>query len=274
MTLTFTKGHGTRNDFVLFADPDGRHDPSPQEVAGWCDRRAGIGGDGILRAVRSRHVAGHERWGDTWFMDYRNADGSLAEMCGNGLRVFAAFLLDQGLAEGDSLEIMTRAGLRRADRLAPGRFAVTMGPVVVDPEPIEVEVHARTWSAIPVDVGNPHAVCVLDDDEDLAALDLTHHPVWSPSARFPHGVNVEFVTVGGSGLRMRVHERGVGETWSCGTGVVAAVAATVGLPGPAPAARVAVPGGDLEVRGDAAQAILVGPAVLVADGVTRSEEAS
>lgn len=258
--LEFAKGHGTRNDFVLFTDLAGEHELTASEVARVCDRRAGIGADGILRAVRDD--------GGPWFMDYRNADGSIAEMCGNGLRVFLRYLVDQGLADGPWITVGTRAGERTGTFLPDGRIAVTMGLVGIDPDRPLVRVGEQAWAGIPVDVGNPHVVSVVADQAELDALDLSRPPR-VPESRFPAGVNAEFVVVLGPGrLRMRVHERGSGETCACGTGVVAgAVAAGGATPGGAPV-LVSTPGGDLEVALDpSGQAILTGPAVLVAHGI-------
>ena len=133
-TLHFTKGHGTGNDFVLFADPDGQIDLTPDQIAAIADRHFGVGGDGVIRAVKSRNLAdGSEALaeddGAEWFMDYYNADGSVAEMCGNGIRVFARFLFDNGLAEladGDTMAIGTRAGVRDLQRNRTG-FQVDLG---------------------------------------------------------------------------------------------------------------------------------------------------
>ena len=115
--MRFLKGHGTGNDFVLIPDPDGELMLAPADVAAVCDRRRGIGGDGVLRIVRTAaepEVA--DRAGEAeWFMDYRNADGSLAEMCGNGVRVYARYLVESGLAPGPRVDILTRAGLVAAE---------------------------------------------------------------------------------------------------------------------------------------------------------------
>ncbi len=266
--LDFAKGHGTRNDFVLVTDADDRRPLSDEDVRFLCDRRAGIGADGVLRAVKARHIDG---WGgdpDLWFMDYRNADGSLAEMCGNGVRVFARYLTEEGLAPAaGGIELGTRAGLRSAELLDDGRVRVWMGrPEVTDAT--RVRLGGAEWVATSVDVGNPHAVVVLGDGDDLGALDLTAAPGWAPADRFPDGVNVEFVTRCGAGdVRMRVHERGVGETDSCGTGTVAVACAVARLEGRADGVwRVRVPGGDVEVELRAGEAWLTGPAVIVARG--------
>src|SRR3954454_15046177 len=138
--IAFTKGHGTGNDFVLIADPHGELDLSPEQIAAICDRHFGVGADGILRAVRSRSIdAGAaslaEEPGAEWFMDYRNADGSIAEMCGNGIRVFTRFLLEEGLAElpeGTTLPIGTRGGVRDVQRTGTG-FSVDLGRWTLEP---------------------------------------------------------------------------------------------------------------------------------------------
>ena len=271
---SFAKGHGTCNDFVIVVDREDLHDPTPAEVRYVCDRRAGIGGDGLLRAVKAARV---EEWTgdpDLWFMDYRNADGSIAEMCGNGVRVFARYLVDNGLADGPVVPIATRAGLREARLLPDRRVRVAMGSVAVAPEPVTVTVSglAEPVSATKVDVGNPHAVAFVDDP---AALDLTRAPSWTPAEAFPGGVNCEFVRIiGDHHVGMRVYERGVGETMSCGTGTVAVAAATalrLGDRARPVTYRVDVPGGTVEVEltegadgGD--EAFLTGPAVIVGHG--------
>lgn len=258
--LAFVKGHGARNDFVLFTDPDNRVELSDAEVAAVCDRRAGIGADGVLRAVRDAD--------GQWFMDYRNADGSLAEMCGNGLRVFLRYLAAEGLVHADRVTVGTRAGQRTGSFLPDGRIAVTMGAVRIGPDRPEVGVGALRWLGIPVDVGNPHVVSLVSDPAELDSLDLSEGPRL-PAGRFPQGVNAEFVVLLEPGhVRMRVHERGSGETQACGTGVVAvAVSAGGAVPGGDPV-RVTTPGGDLEVRiRPDGEAVLTGPAVLVARGV-------
>jgi diaminopimelate epimerase len=261
LRIEFAKGHGTRNDFVVFADPDNLFDLTPAQVAFLCDRRGGIGADGILRAVRSERMPGLEAHGERWFMDYRNADGSVAEMCGNGLRVFLRYLDEEGLVTGSETPVVTRAGLRTGRFLTDGRVAVTMGPVAIGPS-VVVQVGEKSWPATSVDVGNPHAVAVVDAGE-LDGLDLCQPPSWEPTEAFPDGVNVEFVVREAPGrIRLRVHERGVGETSSCGTGVVAAAAAMAD----ADHYTVEVPGGILEVDLAGEEAVLTGPAVIIARG--------
>lgn len=219
-TIEFTKGHGTGNDFVIVPDPDGALDLDDHQVAALCDRRFGIGADGTLRVVRSAALPEGARTPDAeWFMDYRNADGSAAEMCGNGIRVFAAYLVQSGLATIDDapLRIGTRAGtktLTRSDlgfEVDLGLFAVEDGDVVVRARRLEVP-----RPGLGIDVGNPHVVVALGSDAELDALDLTVQPQLAPVPA--HGANIEFVVPadplvhGGVGsIRMRVFERGVGD---------------------------------------------------------------
>ena len=261
--LAFVKGHGARNDFVLFTDPEGRVELSDAEVARVCDRRAGIGADGVLRAVRDAD--------GQWFMDYRNADGSIAEMCGNGLRVFLRWLAERDLVDDSAaVRIATRAGLRTGWFMADGRISVTMGTVTTGDQ-VTVSLPGYAWAATSANVGNPHAVVRLGSEGELARLDLDLAPSWTPQSAFPDGVNVEFyVQKTVDRLQLRVHERGVGETQSCGTGVVAAAA--VAAPGATCVVRV--PGGELEVDLTGPEAVLTGPAVIVASGEFRLPEES
>ena len=286
--IDFTKGHGTGNDFVLFADPDGRVTLEAHDLAALADRHFGVGGDGVIRAVRSANLPEGaavlaEDPDAEWFMDYHNADGSPAEMCGNGIRVYGAYLLDQGLLElavGETVAIGTRGGVRQLTRTEDG-FEVDLGPFVVagdatvDADGLDV---ARPGLA--VGVGNPHVVVALADPEELEALDLSEAPVVTPAP--PDGVNVEFVVPGdplvrdGVGrIRMRVHERGSGETLSCGTGAAAAALATRTWAGEgAPDAwSVEVPGGTVGVRvvptANADHVLLSGPAELVFSGTMK-----
>ncbi|MFE7846397.1 diaminopimelate epimerase [Microbacterium sp. NPDC057407] len=281
--VAFTKGHGTGNDFVIVSDPDGELDLSDDQVAVLCDRRFGIGGDGILRVVRADAIdegADAAASGAVWFMDYRNADGSRAEMCGNGIRVFARYLAEVGWATLDDgpLAIGTRAGVKTVTRSDLG-FEVDLGPWRVEPQ--EVLVRARGIGAprpgLGIDVGNPHVVVALPDERELDGLDLTAVPQLHPEP--PHGANVEFVVPsdplvrdGVGTIRMRVFERGVGETLSCGTGVAAAALAVRDWAGAAAPDHwtVEVPGGTLGVRmplvGDERHVLLSGPATLVYSG--------
>jgi diaminopimelate epimerase len=266
--LPFVKGHGTENDFVLIPDLEGRLQLSAAQVAAICDRRAGIGGDGILRVVLTdaEPDAAAYHGAARWFMDYRNADGSIAEMCGNGIRVFARYLVDAGLEAPGRIPIATRGGLRLVDCPADGPITVNMGPPLQpDLGAITVRVGERTWAAAPVFMPNPHAVVFVDDLAE--AGDLHNAPVVTPASAYPEGVNVEFVVrVGPGHLALRVHERGSGETRSCGTGICAAAVAA-GREGGPNGYLVDVPGGRLEITETADGSVLMtGPAVLVAAG--------
>lgn len=264
----FWKGHGTENDFVLLPDPDGALDLAPALVRALCDRRAGIGGDGVLRVVRTAAATGvadlPEVAGAQWFMDYHNADGSLAQMCGNGVRVYVRYLLEEGLIEPGTVLLATRGGIRKVEVNAAGAVVVDMGA----PEygrSARATLAGVEYTGTRVSMGNPHLVCVIDGPIDT--LDLSRAPQVDPAA-FPEGVNVEFVRVDSPGhLTMRVHERGVGETRSCGTGAVAAAAAVAGdAPNRLGAYTVDVPGGRLTVTLTERTALLGGPAVLVGTG--------
>jgi diaminopimelate epimerase len=256
--IPFLKGHGTENDFVLLPDVDAGLDLTPPRVAALCDRQRGLGADGVLRVVRAKFVedAPSDVDDDLWFMDYRNADGSVAEMCGNGARVFARYLVDAGLQESPGFVIGTRAGAKPVVVHPTGSVTVHMGPATV---------LGACGDGVAVDVGNPHLVRVLDTGLDT--LDLTAEPGYD-RARFPHGVNQEFVVRAEPGrIRMRVHERGVGETRSCGTGTVAASAAVLHLDGrTAGEVTVDVPGGRVQVTVDERGSTLTGPATFVASG--------
>ncbi len=256
--MRFAKGHGTENDFVILPDPDGALDLYPRLVARLCDRRAGLGADGVLRVVRTDSAAD-----SGWFMDYRNADGSTAEMCGNGIRVFARYLLDRGMLAGGEFTVGTRAG-PRAVRVEPGGITAQMGmPEVLGTG--RASVGGRVCEGVRISVGNPHLACLVD--EPLDKFDLTVAPELDPR-QFPEGGNVELVRViGRAAVQMRVRERGSGETRSCGTGAVAAAVAAARAAGESTGAwRVGVPGGDLTVTLDAHTSWLTGPAVIVAEG--------
>lgn len=294
--MPFSKGHGTGNDFVLIADPQDECQISPEAAAQLCDRHRGIGADGLIRAVRAQHLPEGRVLQEAnpeveWFMDYRNADGSISEMCGNGVRVFVHFLLAQGLLvldEGAELSIGTRGGVKTVQRLGDG-YAVDMGPwefifphqahergtdALVDAAGLEV-----SRPGLSVSMGNPHTVVALAHADELASTELIHAPLVEPLP--PSGTNVEFVvpadplvTDGVGVISMRVHERGVGETQSCGTGACAAAVAIRHWAGDqAPDSWViSVPGGTVTVKFFAGEdgrehVLLGGPATLVANGV-------
>ena len=231
--FAFGKGHGTENDFVVLPDPDGsvHGDLGPGLVRWLCDRRAGIGGDGVLRAVRCESyddpASVAARGSAEWFMDYRNSDGSLSQMCGNGIRLFGRYLAEhEGVDTSRPLPVGTRDGVKTLRFEADGQITVEMGRLRLLGE-TKVSVGTRGWPATRVSVGNPHAVAFVESLADAGAL--AEPPSYSASD-FPEGVNVEFVVRRGARhLAMRVHERGSGETRSCGTGACAVAAA--GAPG-------------------------------------------
>jgi len=285
--MRFAKGHGTGNDFVILPDADGRLDLSPQAAARICDRHTGLGADGILRVVRSA-AAGPAAgdWakraaeqGAEWFMDYRNADGSVAEMCGNGIRVFARYLLDRDLVAGPALAVGTRAGVRVVTQAAGGELTAQLGPARVTGAG-SARLGDRTCAGLAISVGNPHLACLAD--EPVADFDLTRPPALD-AGQFPAGANVEILRLTGDRqVEMRVYERGSGATLSCGTGAVAAAvraAVAVGewpvgewpadpdrLADPGVAWIVDVPGGRLTVTPSATDSRLTGPAVIIAAG--------
>ncbi|MGY1841933.1 diaminopimelate epimerase [Modestobacter sp. SYSU DS0875] len=285
-------GHGTENDFVVLPDPDGSVWPERRLDAGLvrrlCDRRAGLGGDGVLRVVPSRHVPDAAAvLGDAldeceWFMDHRNADGSHAEMCGNGIRLFLHVLLTEGLLDRAVAEagvlVGTRGGPRRVGALPDGGgYWVDMGPARVLGRSV-ARISGQEFPGLGVSMGNPHLAALTD--VPVGTLDLTALP-GVDAGFFPDGVNVELVNVLAAGdapggasahVRLRVHERGVGETRSCGTGACAAAYAALEAGGrTAGTVTVDVPGGRLSVRFDGTTTVLAGPAVVVATGVLTPE---
>ena len=282
--MNFAKGHGTQNDFVLLPDVDARLTLTPARVAALCDRRRGLGADGVLRVTTAGAAATAgviDRLpdgvgADDWYLDYRNADGSTAQMCGNGVRVFAHYLRASGLQTRDEFVVGSLAGPRP---VTLHRVDATNADVTVDMgkanlvgsggQAFEALVGGRRFRGVAVDVGNPHLACVdpqLTIDA-LAELDVAA-PVSFDRAQFPDGVNVEVLTAPDDGVVwMRVHERGVGETRSCGTGTVAAAVAALASTGAETGTlTVRVPGGDVLVTVTDASSFLRGPSVLVALG--------
>lgn len=262
MAIQFTKGHGTGNDFVLVLDRVGQLDLSEAEIRKICDRNFGIGADGLIvvRPTKGSEVESllSEEPEAKWFMDYRNRDGSKAEMCGNGIRVFARYLLEHSLADipqGSTLPVATRAGIKDLTQTATG-FAVDLGPWKISEEEVLVRAQGLQVArpGLHVDLGNPHVVVALADLDELESLDLHRAPSLDPIS--DSGANVEFVVPGDplveegvASLTMRVHERGVGETLSCGTGVAAsAIAIRHWAGGTQNNWRVNVPGGELAVK--------------------------
>lgn len=290
--LAFTKGQGTGNDFVLFSDPSGLISLEPEQIAWMCDRQFGVGADGVIRAVRSEHLVDGasslaEDPSAEWFMDYHNADGSVAEMCGNGIRVYAAYLISEGLLSpdvGDTIGIGTRAGVKdvlvgaNGFQVDLGRWRLDDGERLVRAKNLEI---ARP--GISINLGNPHVAVAVADEEELEKIDLAYEPIVEPAT--PGGVNVEFVMPeeplvrdGVARIKMRVHERGSGETLSCGTGAVAAALAFRFWGGvDAPNTwRVDVRGGRLGVRmfptEEGEHVSLSGPAELVYSGTVTVPE--
>ncbi|MFJ8309659.1 MULTISPECIES: diaminopimelate epimerase [unclassified Streptomyces] len=274
--IAFLKGHGTENDFVIVPDPDNAVDLPASAVARLCDRRAGIGGDGLLHVVRSAAHPEARAMADEaeWFMDYRNADGSIAEMCGNGVRVFAGYLERAGLAEEGDVAVATRGGVKKVHIAKGGDITVSMGRAVLPEEGVTVTVDGRSWPARNVNMGNPHAVAFVADLDH--AGNLFSAPPFAPAEVYPDGVNVEFVVDRGPGhVAMRVHERGAGETRSCGTGACAVAVAAARRDGTDPAVTgapatytVDLPGGTLVITEYPDGEIeMTGPAVIVAEGV-------
>jgi diaminopimelate epimerase len=283
--VKFAKGHGTQNDFVLLPDPDARLTLTPAAVAALCDRRRGLGADGVLRVTTAAaaHASGvFDRIpegvapGD-WYMDYRNADGSIAQMCGNGVRVFAHYLRASGLEGRDEFVVGSLAGPRPVVLHACDGTGADVTVEMGKANQLgtgEAIVGGRPFAGLAIDVGNPHLACVdpVMTLDELAALDVAA-PVSFDRAQFPDGVNVEVLTAPLDGVvSMRVHERGVGETRSCGTGTVAAAVSALAFDGATTGTlRVHIPGGDVTVTITDASSFLRGPSVLVAHGELSEE---
>lgn len=272
MTFPWLKGHGTENDFVLLPDHDGtvHGDLDADFVAALCERRRGIGADGVLRVIRTAAI-GLPSAGE-WFMDYRNADGSISEMCGNGTRVFALHLAQEGLIDPSQPFVL---GTRDGDKvmsfdLTTGSvgeaISVDMGVPVLQGVS-KVTADGNTWEAQDVRTGNPHAVAFVERLGEVGSL-LTEPDF--DTVVYPDGVNIEFVVRAGERhVAMRVHERGSGETRSCGTGACAVAVATAVADGAERPTtyRVDVPGGTLHVTwGADDHIVLTGPAEIVARG--------
>jgi diaminopimelate epimerase len=288
--LRFEKWHGTGNDFVMVQDWDGRLDLPADLVAALCDRHLGVGADGLIR-VASPAVADREGLdtdGAHAFMDYRNADGSLAEMCGNGVRCLAKLAFERGLVGATELTVATRGGRKRVWLDSVGgrvrSVRVDMGPpeLEVDRIPMAGPAGSRflaepfehdgvTYKASAVSMGNPHLVLFVERDPDQVDVhrigpQLEHDP------RFPNRTNVEFVAPAADGIKLRVWERGVGETMACGTGACASLVAA-NLAGLAPrTASIHFPGGTLLGEWTDATVFLSGPAERAYTGVVDPDE--
>jgi len=283
MELKFTKMHGSGNDFIIFEDLESELDLSPEAVAWFCDRHFGIGGDGVIVV---RPAAAPEA---DYYMEYTNSDGSVAEMCGNGIRCFAKYVVDHGLVPGERDEIVaeTLGGLKPIEltRAYDGTLylaTVDMGEPTLRPADIPtamrcggnddmviscpLETSMGTFDVTPISMGNPHCVLWVDD-VDAADVEGVG-PVIETHEMFPAKTNVEFAQLMDDGsIRLRVWERGCGETLACGTGacaalVVASLTCRVGR-----AATVSLPGGELEIRwAENDHVLMTGPAVEVFSG--------
>jgi diaminopimelate epimerase len=277
--LAFSKYQGTGNDFVMILDLDDERPIEPGEVAALCDRRTGVGADGVIRLVRPADGSA------SLFMDYANADGSVAEMCGNGIRCVGVLAHERGLVDDLTFDVATRAGVKRLELEvdeggAARAVTVGMGPAAFTlasipmrgpawetflGQPFEIGPE-MTLTASAVSMGNPHLVLFVD--EDPGRYHVGHiGPALERHDRFPEGTNVEFARVDGDRIDVRVWERGSGETRACGSGACA-VAVAANEAGLAPA-RVTIrfPGGDVEVeRREDGEVRLSGPAAHVFDG--------
>ena len=254
--MRFTKMHGVGNDFIIF---------DPAEVAGLdlpdlarrvCDRHFGIGADGILVPSPSE-VADLN-------MVYFNSDGSSSKMCGNGIRCLARYVCDRGLVEGNALTVETGAGVKKVVLLRDGSSRVDMGPPGFGPE---VELHGFTF--LRVSMGNPHAVAFLGSKEEVEALDLKEiGPPVENHSLFPERTNVEFVHARGE-VRVRIWERGAGETLASGSGSCAAAVAAVRRGLAESPLRVVLDGGLVEIEwaGDGEPVYMTGPAEYVCEGM-------
>jgi diaminopimelate epimerase len=233
----FTKMQGLGNDFILIEGPQ---QLASDEVTELCDRRFGIGADGVLMVTR----------GDPIRMDYWNADGSAAEMCGNGLRCVARYSYDKGWAPDRNFGVQTPIGLR-AVRVFEDRVEAELGrPVLNGTRSIQGAEYEL------VDMGNPHAVTFVDDPAAIEVAELGS----ALQTEFPEGTNVEFVSLNGAGVVMRVWERGVGETLACGTGIAAVAAVVAERAGLESPVEVSVPGGQASVELRDGVAWIVAPA--------------
>jgi diaminopimelate epimerase len=273
--LKFSKYHGTGNDFVMIEDVADQIALSPALVAALCDRHTGVGADGVIRIAPSPTA--------DFFMDYWNADGATAEMCGNGIRCLAKYVFERGLTTKTELDVDTRAGVKHLSLdVADGEMRaarVDMGPPAFERGSIPMAGPAPErfvdqpfpdagpgYRATAVSMGNPHLVLVGAEDPDSLDLPrigppLEHHP------DFPEDTNVEFIHVEDGIVHARVWERGSGETMACGTGGCAALvaASVLGLTGRSGTVRF--PGGDLEIEwADDDRVYLTGPAKFVFDG--------
>ena len=276
--MRFAKYHGTGNDFVMIEDVSDRIHLDQDTIAALCDRRKGVGADGLIRIAPAQDA--------DFFMDYYNAEGEPAEMCGNGIRCLAKYVYERGLTSDTDIDVLTRAGVKHlvldARDGVVRTVTVDMGPpaferkaIPMTGEPTDtfigqpLQVDGRLFTATALSMGNPHVVLFVEPSEDLAAI-----PVASLGRsvelreEFPNRTNVEFIQPADRSIKMRVWERGVGETMACGTGACASLAASVIAGVTGRGAEVEFPGGLLGVswREDDDHLFLTGPAVCVYEG--------
>jgi diaminopimelate epimerase len=273
--MRFAKYHGIGNDFVMLADPNDELRLTPEMVARICDRHFGVGGDGVIRVAPGTD-------GGELFMDYMNSDGSIGEMCGNGIRCLAVFAREQGMTGSTTIEVETRAGMKTVEFVEDARVRVDMGPPIFEPGRIPVKwdetdaLHAKfdvdgeMIEAACLSMGNPHAVVWVDDPQSAPVgtlgPKLEHHPA------FPNGVNAEFGrVVSPERVEMRVWERGSGETLACGTGACAVAVAARLLGGANERMTIALPGGELDIEwkgslGKESSVFMTGPVVKAFEG--------
>lgn len=269
--VPFRKGHGTGNDFIVVNGLGGVV-VSESNARALCDRHKGIGADGILRVAKA---ADFDVTDANYFMDFRNADGSIGATCGNGLRVFSRYLVEADLEGRGTFKVGTLAGTVTVtieeDDTNFDRIAIEMGKVTPSPiDGITVTTEAGSWTGVGVGGMNNHCVTVVTNISDAGSLQAI--PTIEPAGTFPDGVNVEFIAPQSpTHIAMRTHERGVGETLSCGSGSCAAAyvwADKQGMTGEPWAIQVDVLGGTVFVNGDADGTLTMrGPAEFVADGV-------
>jgi diaminopimelate epimerase len=256
--IKYSKGHGTHNDFVLIPDLDDEIDFSVSQIQQICNRKDGLGADGILRVAKLNN---------DFFMDYRNSDGTIAEMCGNGARVFALFLSENKLIESNNFSFQTRAGKVDVELRKSDEIRVSLSKAILRGKNVEVSVNGKSYDAQAVDAPNPHAVAFVQDLAEVGPLSVA--PTINPKSEFENGVNVEFVKIlNPDHVAMRVHERGSGETQSCGTGACA-VAAVVRQESNNTINKVMIdlPGGRLIISFENEKMIMQGPAVLQESGI-------
>ncbi len=272
--FVFAKYHGTGNDFVLFEDLADHLSIDEDLARRICNRRFGVGADGVIRVAPGEDV--------DFFMDHRNADGSLAQMCGNGIRCLGKLVYDRGLTTKTAIEVGTRSGVKHLSLhvvdgavasvtvgMGPASFARGALPMLGDPEDTFIgepfDVGGRSFKATALSMGNPHVVLFVDEDPDDVDVERLG-PIVEQHELFPEKTNVEFVAVQGDDVKVRVWERGVGQTMACGTGACAALVAA-NEAGLVPArANVRFPGGVLVVERREDQVMLTGPAERVFEG--------